>query len=681
MDVGDWLRSLGLSQYEAAFRENGIDGDVLVDLSDADLEKLGVLPLGHRKRLLRAIAGLSAPAAGSSPSPAVNSRPAADTAERRQLTVVFCDLVGSTALAARLDPEDMRSIIAAYHQCCAAQIARHGGFVAKYMGDGVLAYFGYPQAHEHDAERAVRAGLAIVEAVPKLETSASAPLHVRVGIATGIVVVGDLFGSGESQERWVVGDTPNLAARLQGIAEPDSVVIAESTRKLLGDLFELVDLCPQNLKGVAGSTRAYTALRESSQESRFDALHAGGLTPLVGREEESELLERRWAMAKAGEGQVVLLSGEAGIGKSRLTAAFLERLAGEPHVRLRYFCSPQHTDSALHPFIGHMERAAGLAREDGAKLRLDKLDALLATSAASREDAALFAEMLSLPNDGRHPALDLVPQQRRQKTLEALIGRIETIARRTPVLMIFEDAQWADPSSLEVFGRLVDKIDSFRVLLFVTFRPEFAAPWVGRTHVTSVTINRLTAREVAAVIDRVAGVRPLAESIRQDIVERADGIPLFVEEMTKAVLEAEGEGAAARAIASVPLAGARRPRQPARLADGAPRPAGSGQSDSADRRGDRAGVFPCAPGLRGASARQGAGGGARPAPSVRALVAAGRAAGFDLSLQARPGAGRRLRHAAARAPPGAACPDRRRSGTSIPQRRGEPARAVGASLH
>ena len=419
------------------------------------------------------------------------------------------------------------------------------------MGDGVLAYFGYPQAHEHDAERAVRAGLAIVEAVPKLETAGGA-LHVRVGIATGIVVVGDLFGSGKSQERWVVGDTPNLAARLQGIAEPDSVVIAESTRKLLGDLFVLVDLNPQNLKGVAGSTRAFMALRESSQESRFEALHAGGLTPLVGREEESELLERRWAMAKAGKGQVVLLSGEAGIGKSRLTAAFLERLAGEPHVRLRYFCSPQRTDSALHPFIGQMERAAGLTREDGAKLRLDKLDALLATSAASREEAALFAEMLSLPNDGRHPSLDLAPQQRRQKTLEALIGRIETIARRTPVLMTLEDAQWADPSSLEVFARLVDKIDTFRVLLCVTFRPEFAAPWVGRAHVTLVTINRLTACEVAAVIDRVAGDKPLAESIRQDIVERTDGIPLFVEEMTKAVLEAEGEGAAARAIASVP---------------------------------------------------------------------------------------------------------------------------------
>ena len=254
----------------------------------------------------------------------------------------------------------MRGIIGSYHQCCADVIERNGGVIAKYMGDGVLAYFGYPQAHEHDAERAVRAGLAIVEAAPKLETPARAPLHVRVGIATGIVAVGDLLGSGEAQERGVVGNTPNLAARLQGIAAPDSVVIAEGTRKLLGNLFELRDLGPQGLKGVVGQTRAYAALRESAQENRFEALHAGGLIALVGREEESELLLGRWAMAKAGEGQVVLLSGEAGIGKSRLTAAFLERLAGEPHVRLRYFCSPQHTDSALHPIIGHMARAAGL---------------------------------------------------------------------------------------------------------------------------------------------------------------------------------------------------------------------------------------------------------------------------------------------------------------------------------
>ena len=375
---------------------------------------------------------------------------------------------------------------------------------------------------------------------------------MRVGIATGIVVVGDLLGSGESQERGVVGDTPNLAARLQGIAEPDSVVLAEGTRKLLGDLFELVDLGPLDLKGVAAPTRAYAALRESSQESRFEALHAGGLTALVGREEESELLLRRWAKAKRGEGQVALISGEPGIGKSRLAAAFLERLAGEPHTRLRYFCSPQHTDSAFHPIIGQLERAAGLARDDDATTRLDKLNALLAQSTTSREDAPLLAELLSLPNDGRYPELDLAPQQRRQRTLAALIAQLEALARDKPVLMIFEDAHWADPSSLEVFGRLVDKIDALRVLLFVTFRPEFAAPWVGRPHVTALTINRLTPRDAMALIEQVVGNRLLAENIRRDIVERTDGVPLFVEEMTKAVLEAEGEGAAARTISAGP---------------------------------------------------------------------------------------------------------------------------------
>ncbi len=420
------------------------------------------------------------------------------------------------------------------------------------MGDGVLAYFGYPLAHEHDAERAVRAGLSIVDAAPKLRTAADASLHVRVGIATGVAVVGDLLGSGESQERGIVGDTPNLAARLQGIAAPDSVVIAEGTRRLLGDLFELADLGPRALKGVAAPIRAYAALRESVQESRFEALHAGGLTALVGREEEAELLLRRWAKAKAGEGQVVLLSGEAGVGKSRLAAALLERLAGEPHVRMRYFCSPQHTDSALYPIIGHMARAAGFARDDEPKARLDKLDALLARSATPREDAALIAEMLSLPNDRRYPALEFSPQQRRQKTMEALIGQIEAIARETPVLMIFEDAHWADPSSLEVFGRLVDRIDALRALLFVTFRPEFAAPWVGRPHVATLTINRLTQREAMALIDSVVGNKALPEHVRQDIVERTDGIPLFVEEMTKAVLEAEAEVAAARTVAAVP---------------------------------------------------------------------------------------------------------------------------------
>jgi class 3 adenylate cyclase/predicted ATPase len=552
MDVGDWLQSLGLGQYEAVFRQSEIDGEVVPELTDQHLKDLGV-SLGHRLKILRAIRTLD----GTAPSfeqPTVKLEPKAhDTVERRQLTVMFCDLVGSTAMSARLDPEDMRGIIGAYHKCCANLIERNGGYVAKYMGDGVLAYFGYPQAHEHDAERAVRAGLAIVEAAPKLQTAAGAPLQVRAGIATGIVVVGDLLGSGEAQERGVVGDTPNLAARLQAIAAPDSVVIGEGTRRLLGDLFDVVDLCLQDLKGITGLTRAYVALKESSRESRFEALHAGRLTALVGREEESELLLRRWAKANSGEGQIVLLSGEAGIGKSRLTAEFLQRLSGEPHQRLRYFCSPQHMESALYPIISQLERAALIGREDDTRTKLDKLDALLAGSATSREDASLLAEMLSLPNDGRYPAVGLGPQLRRQKTMEALVDQVEVISRQSPVLTIFEDTHWADPSSLELLGRLVDKIADLRVLLFVTFRPEFAAPWIGRPHVTALTINRLSPREVTALIEQVAGNRSLPANIRQDIVERADGIPLFVEEMTKAVLEVEGEGGTERAVPSIPL--------------------------------------------------------------------------------------------------------------------------------
>ena len=321
-------------------------------------------------------------AAPATPQPAPVTEPKSqDTAERRQVTVMFSDLVGSTALSARMDPEDLREVISAYQKCVAETVRRFGGFVAKYMGDGVLVYFGYPQAHEDDAERAVRAGLELIGAVSALKSHA--PLQTRVGIATGLVVVGDLIGSGEAQERGIVGETPNLAARLQGIAEPNTVVIAESTRKLLGNLFELEDLGAKDLKGIAGPVRAWAALRASSAEGRFEALHASGLTALVGREEELELLLRRWSQAKTGEGQVVLLSGEAGIGKSRLTAALLERLAGEPHTRLRYFCSPQHTDSAFYPIIGQMERAAGLAHDDTPQAKLDKLDAVLAQTSTS----------------------------------------------------------------------------------------------------------------------------------------------------------------------------------------------------------------------------------------------------------------------------------------------------------
>ena len=463
---------------------------------------------------------------------------------------MFSDLVGSTALSARMDPEDLREVISAYQKCVAETVQRFGGFVAKYMGDGVLVYFGYPQAHEDDAERAVRAGLELIEAVGGLKSSA--PLQTRVGIATGLVVVGDLIGSGAAQEQAVVGETPNIAARLQGIAEPNTVVIAESTRKLLGNLFDLQDLGAQDLKGIGSPVRAWAVLRPASVESRFEALHASGLTELVGREEELELLLRRWSKAKAGEGQVVLLSGEAGIGKSRLTAALLERLAAEPHTRLRYFCSPQHTDSALYPIVSQMERAAGLAHDDTPEARLDKLDAVLAQTSTRIEDVALFAEMLSLPNDGRYPAIELTPEQRRQRTLEALTEQLAGLASQNPVLMIFEDAHWTDPTSLEAFGRTVDRIKTLPVLLIVTFRPEFNAPWAGRSHVTSLALNRLGEREAAAIIARLVGNKELPADVMAEIVERTDGIPLFVEEMTKAVLEAEGEGDARRIAGAVP---------------------------------------------------------------------------------------------------------------------------------
>ena len=354
--TADWLERLGLGQHAQRFAENDISTSVLPHLTDQDLKEIG-MSLGHRVKLLAAIRELGGTLTTVEPTVTPTEPKPQDAAERRQVTVMFSDLVGSTALSARMDPEDLREVISAYQKCVAETVQRFGGFVAKYMGDGVLVYFGYPQAHEDDAERAVRAGLELIAAVNALKTRA--PLQTRVGIATGLVVVGDLIGSGEAQERGIVGETPNLAARLQGIAEPNTVVIAESTRKLLGNLFELQDLGAKDLKGIAEPVRAWAALRPSSVESRFEALHASGLTALVGREEELELLLRRWSKAKTGEGQVVLLSGEAGIGKSRLTAALLERLATEPHTRLRYFCSPQHTDSALYPIISQMERAAG----------------------------------------------------------------------------------------------------------------------------------------------------------------------------------------------------------------------------------------------------------------------------------------------------------------------------------
>ena len=543
MDVAGWLRGLGLERYEQAFRDNDIDTGLLPRLTADDLIAIGVTSVGHRRRLLDAIASLTTTTTPSeemtSVPQAASGRPTVD-AERRQLTVMFVDLIDSTALSTRLDPEDLREMIGSYHRWVADTISRFDGFVAKYMGDGVLVYFGYPQAHEDDAERAVRAGLALIQAVGSLGNATVERLQVRIGIGTGPVIVGDLIGRGEAQERGVVGETPNLAARLQAIAEPNTVVIASSTRRLLGNLFEYHDLGAIAAKGFNEPVHAFEVLRESGVESRFEAFHSSALTPLVGREEEIELLLRRWARAKNGEGQVVLLSGEPGIGKSRIAAATMERLQGELHTRLRYFCSPHHQASALYPFISQLEHAAGFERDDAPERKLDRLEALLAQANRNvARDAALLADLLSIPSGSRYPSLDLSPQKRKEETLTAMLAQLDGLAARLPVLMIFEDAHWIDPTSLELLERIIDRIQGLPVLLIVTARPEFAPPWTGRPQVTVHPLNRLTRREGVAVIERLAGGPSLPKEIVDQIVARTDGVPLFIEELTKAILESD----------------------------------------------------------------------------------------------------------------------------------------------
>jgi class 3 adenylate cyclase/predicted ATPase len=488
----------------------------------------------------------------AAPAPPVASPPPRDSAERRQLTVMFCDLVGSTALAARLDPEDLRDVIGTYHKCVATVIGRFDGFVAKYMGDGVLIYFGYPQAHEDDAERAVRAGLAVVEAVRRVPSPE--PLQVRMGLATGLAVVGDLIGSGAAQEQAVIGETPNLAARLQALAAPDAIVIPENTRRLVANLFDYESLGEVEVKGLALPVQAFRVLRESQVGSRFEALRTGQ-TPLVGRDEEIELLARRWTQAKAGTGRVVLISAEPGIGKSRLAESFRTSLEGEPHTRLRYFCSPHHQDSALFPFIAQLERAAGFDREDTPSARLEKLQALVAASEPAEGDVQLLAELLSVPLDGRYPALDLTPQRKKEKTFEALLRQLAGLARRQPVLMIFEDLHWADPTSRELLDVTTEQIQRLPVLLIATFRPEFQSPWTGQPQVTILSLRRLGREESSELVRGLIGNGPsLSSEVVDEIIERTDGVPLFVEELTKAVLETAVTGAGLSAVPTTSLA-------------------------------------------------------------------------------------------------------------------------------
>ena len=542
MDIRKWLRDLDLERYAEAFLANEIDAEILPKLNAEDLKDLGVALVGQRRRLLEAIATLRDSAlpveafdAKTSSLPSGESAVARSEAERRQLTVMFVDLVGSTALSARLDPEEMRDVIRAYQNAVAGEITRFEGHVAKFMGDGVLAYFGWPRAHEAEAERAVRAGLAITAAIGQLSNPAGEPLAARVAIATGLVVVGDLVGEGAAREQAVVGDTPNFAARLQGIAAPGQVVIADATRRLLGASFELEDLGQRELKGISEPVPAFAVKGERPVESRFDAMSGPSLLPMVGRDQELALLLERWAQAKAGEGQGVLLVGEAGIGKSRISRALLDALAAEPHVRVRYQCSPYHTDSALWPVVQQLRHAAGLKANDPIEVLLDKVEALLAR-ADGREAAPLITDLLGLDGEARYGPLNLTPQMQRARTLEALVAQMLGLAARQPVTVILEDVHWIDPTTIELIEQCLDRIADARVLMLLTSRPDQQPALAGHPHVSRLTLNRLGRPGVVAIVTRIGGDRLPSETI-DAIVARTDGVPLFVEELTKAVLE------------------------------------------------------------------------------------------------------------------------------------------------
>jgi class 3 adenylate cyclase/tetratricopeptide (TPR) repeat protein len=539
MDLGGWLRSLGLGQYEAAFLEHAIDDTVLPSLTAEDLRDLGVGIVGHRRKLLDAIAALRAEASTKAPpldALLSTNRTAKGTAERRQLTVMFCDLVGSTSLSARLDPEDMRNVIGVYRKSVTDAVARFDGFIAQYLGDGVLVYFGYPHAHEDDAERAVRTGLAAVAAVDSIKGQVAAELKARVGIATGLVVVGEQVGAAESQERIAIGETPNLAARLQSVTAPGEVVIAASTRRLVGGMFDCSLLGPIEVKGLPQPVEAWRVRGESIGVSRFEAFHAAALTPLVGRQEEIEILLRHWHQAKLGNGRVVLLAGEPGIGKSRIAESLFLKLKDELHLRLRYFCSPHNTHSALYPFIAQLERAAGFALESDPGARLNNLEALLKPT-ATKQDLALIAELLGVPVNGRCSLVQVSPREKREMTLTALLNQLVGVAAQRPVLMVFEDAHWIDPTSLELLDRTVARVADLPVMLIVAFRPEFQASWVGQPHVTMLPLNRLDRRNAAAIIAGVSKGKAIPDLVAEQILARADGVPLFIEELTSTLLE------------------------------------------------------------------------------------------------------------------------------------------------
>jgi class 3 adenylate cyclase/tetratricopeptide (TPR) repeat protein len=575
IDVASWLQQLGLAQYEPAFRDNDVDGEVLPELTAEDLIGIGVTSVGHRRKLLSAIAALGAAAPAPAPAPSspvarVGGSPlpnpplpglgpgitgegrVAAQAERRQLTVMFCDLVGSTALSTGMDPEDLRDVIASYQNRCSAAIRHYDGFVAKYMGDGILVYFGYPRAHEDEAERSVRAGLDIVDAMAELNVAVrrlpGVELAVRIGIATGPVIVGDQIGEGTASETAVVGETPNLAARLQALAEPNQIVVSAATRAMLGDHFVLEDLGASELKGFAEPVPVWRVLSARDVESRFAATRGGSSAPLVGRQEEMGLLLRAWEGSSHGRGQVVLIQGEAGVGKSRLVEG-LREASGNDHIWVAIRCSPFHTASAFHAIIEHLKRVFGWQPEDTALQHLARLEAGLAgfKTLPLSESVRLFADLMSVPlPEDRYPRLQMTAQQQRDATLDAIVAWLIETAEGTPVLMAWEDLHWADPTTLETLGMLIEQAPTAAMLVIATYRPELTPPWPQRSHMTPITLNRLERTEVETMVGHLAGGRPLPGEVVDHIVAKADGVPLYVEELTKAilgsgVLEARGD--------------------------------------------------------------------------------------------------------------------------------------------
>jgi class 3 adenylate cyclase/tetratricopeptide (TPR) repeat protein len=554
-NLQQWLEGVGLAQYAELFAQNNIDEEILPDLNEQDLEKLGI-SLGHRKRLLKAIAEYRS----AEPQPPARiaaawraAGGASIKAERRHLTVLFCDLVGSTALSAHLDPEDLRKILHDFQNCCSDAIARYAGHVARLLGDGVLAYFGFPKAHEDDAERAINAALQIIERVSAITVPTGRRLEVRIGIATGLVVVGDLIGEGPAQEFALVGEAPNLAARLQSLAEPNQVLIAHQTRRLIGGLFDLVDLSDHTLRGFDRPVRVWSVLKRSAVTSRFEASRSPRLTPLVGRERELGLLEQRCAEASRGKGQVVAISGEPGIGKSRLIMALKDRLSGKMACPPSLQCSAHYQNSALYPFIRYLEEAAGIAFDMPAAQRLDRLTELLQRHAGNQSEAMIpvLAGLLSIPTGDRYAPLELTPHQQKSRTFAALLKLFEGQADENTVLLIFEDVHWIDPTSWELVERIRDHVKNWRILVILLFRPEFLVSWESQPHITSLAINRLDAAQVASVIQSL-GRDVLPQTIVDQIIAKADGVPLFVEEMTKAVLETKTLAGAESAAVGVP---------------------------------------------------------------------------------------------------------------------------------